>query len=109
LAEGFLGSILAGTWEAVASSGDLKGRVIWVASAFSQVEHHKALLNPVLVVFLPDILRLLADPHAKRTTLKKVRKSFHLRAIGCLKDNGALHLVAREEGLLIPGKGEKVL
>jgi hypothetical protein len=51
------------------------------------------------VVFLPDIFRLLVDPHAKHTTPKKVRESFHLRAIGCLK----------EEGLLIPGKGEKVL
>jgi hypothetical protein len=76
LAEGFLGSILAGVWEAVASSGDLKGRVIWVASAFSQVDFHRALLNPVLVVFLPDILWLLADPYAKRTTPKKMRKSF---------------------------------
>ena len=55
----------------VASSGDLKGRVIWVASAFSQVDFHRALLNPVLVVFLPDILWLLVDPHAKRTTPKK--------------------------------------
>jgi hypothetical protein len=38
-----------------------------------------------------------------------VRESFHLRAIGCLKDKGAFHLVAREEGVLIPGKGEEVL
>jgi hypothetical protein len=106
---GLLGSILACIWEAVASSGDLKGRVIWVASAFSQVDCHREFLNPVLVVFLPDILWLLADPHAKRTTLKKVMESFQLRAIGCLKDKGALHLVAREEGLLMPGKGEKVL
>jgi hypothetical protein len=44
------------------------------------------------------------DPHAKRTTPKKVRESFHLRAIGCLKDKGAFHLVAREEGLLISRK-----
>jgi hypothetical protein len=109
LVEGFLGSILAGIYEAMASSGDLKGRLIWVASAFSQVDCHRAFLNPVLAVFLPDILRLLADPHAKRTTPKKVRESFHLRAIGCLKDKGAFHLVAREEGLLIPGKLEKVL
>jgi hypothetical protein len=35
LAEGFLGSILAGVWEAVANSGNLKERVIWVASTFS--------------------------------------------------------------------------
>jgi hypothetical protein len=93
----------------VASSGDLKGRVIWVASTFSQVDCHRALLNPILAVFLPDILRLLMYPHAKRTTPKKVRESFHLRAIGCLKDKCAFHLVAREEGLLIPGEGEKVL
>jgi hypothetical protein len=93
----------------VSSGGDLKGRVIWVVLAFSQVDCHRAFLNPVLVVFFPDILQLLADPHAKRTTLTKVRESFHLRAIGCLKDKGAFHLVAREEGLLISGKGEKLL
>ena len=104
-----MGSILACIWEAVASSGDLKGRLIRVASAFSQVDCHRAFLNSVLAVFFPYILRLLADPHAKRTTPKKVRESFHLRAIGCLKDKGAFHLVAREEGLLISGKGEKVL
>jgi hypothetical protein len=94
---GLLGSILAGIWEAVASSGDLKGRVIWVASAFSQGDCHRAFLNPVLVVFLLDILQLLVDPHAKRIAPKKVRESFHLQAIGCLKDKGAFHLVAREE------------
>jgi hypothetical protein len=77
LVEDFLGSILAGIWEAVASSGDLKGRVIWVALAFSHVDCHKAFLNPVLAVFLPDILRLLADPHVNCTTPKKVRESFH--------------------------------
>jgi hypothetical protein len=104
-----LGSILAGVWEAVASSGDLERRVVWVASAFSQVDCHRALLDPILVVFLPHILWLLADSHAKRITPKKVRKSFHLRAIGCLKDKGALHLVAREEGSLILRKEEKIL
>jgi hypothetical protein len=93
----------------VVSSGDLKGRVIWVASALSQVDSHRAFLNPVLMVFLSDIIQLLTDPHAKRTTPKKVREFFHLRAIGCPKDKCAFHLVAREEGLLIPGKGEKVL
>jgi hypothetical protein len=40
----------------------------------------------------------------KRTTPKKVRESFHLRAIGYFKDKGALHLVEREEELLILGK-----
>jgi hypothetical protein len=78
LAKGFLGSILAGVWEAVASSGDLKGRVIWVASAFSQVDCHRALIDSILAVFLPYILQFLADPHVKHATLKKVRKSFHL-------------------------------
>jgi hypothetical protein len=62
----------------VASSGDLKGRVIWVALAFYQVDCHRALLDSILAVFLLDILWLLEDPHAKRTTPKKVRKSFHL-------------------------------
>jgi hypothetical protein len=73
-----LGSILAGVWEAVANRGDLKGRVIWVASTFSHVDYHGALLDSILAVFCPDILRLLVDPHAKRTTSKKVRISFHL-------------------------------
>ena len=102
-----MGSILAGIWEAVASSGDLKGRVIWVVSAFSQVDCHRAFFNPVLAVFLLDILRLLADPHAKRTTLKKVRESFHLRAVGCSNDKGAFHLVAREEGFVNIGGKER--
>jgi hypothetical protein len=93
----------------VASSGDLKGRVIWVVSAFSQVDCHRAFLNPVLVVFFPDILWLLANPHTKRASPKKVRESFHLRAIRCHNDKGAFHLVAREEGLLISRKEEKVL
>ena len=93
----------------MSGEGDLERRVVRVVSAFSQVDCHRALLNPILVVFLPDILRLLMYPHAKRTTPKKVRESFHLRAIGCLKDKGAFHLVAREEGLLISGKEEKVL
>jgi hypothetical protein len=93
----------------VASSGDLKGRVIWVILAFSQVDWHRAFLNPVLAVFFPDILQLLANPHTKRAAPKKVRESFHLRAVGCPNDKGAFHLVAREEGLLISGKEEKVL
>jgi hypothetical protein len=102
-----LGSILAGVWEVVASSGDLKGRVIWVLSAFSQVDCHKAFLNPVLAVFFLDILWLLADPHAKRVAPKKVRESFHLRAVGCPNDKGAFHLIAREEGLLISREGRE--
>jgi hypothetical protein len=109
LAEGFLGSILASVWEAVSSGGDLEGRVIWVVSAFSQVDCHRAFLNPVFVVFFPNILWLLVDPYAKRVAPKKVRESFHLRAIGCPNDKGAFHLVAREEGLLISRKEEKVL
>jgi hypothetical protein len=85
----------------VSSGGDLEGRVIWVVSAFSQVDCHRAFLNPVLAVFFLDVLWLLADPHAKRATPQKVRESFHLRAVGCHNDKGAFHLVAREEGLLI--------
>jgi hypothetical protein len=86
-----------------------KGTVIWVVSAFSQVDCHRAFFNPVLAVFFPDILRLLANPHTKRTAPKNVRESFHLRAVGCPNDKGAFHLVAREEGLLISGKEDKVL
>jgi hypothetical protein len=102
-----LGSILASVSEAVYSGSDLEGRVIWVVSAFSQVDYHRALLNSVLAVFFPDILRLLVDPHAKRATSQKVRESFHLRAVGCPNDKGAFHLVAREEGFVnIGGKKE---
>jgi hypothetical protein len=103
-----LGNILAGVWEIVSSGSDLEGRVIWVVPAFPQVDCHRAFLNPVLAIFFPDILWLLADPHAKRTAPKKVRESFHLQAVGCPNDKGAFHLVAREEGLLISGKEEKV-
>jgi hypothetical protein len=63
-----LGNILASVWEAVSSGGDLEGRVIWVVSAFSHVDCHRAFFNSILAVFLPDVLRLLADPHAKRAT-----------------------------------------
>jgi hypothetical protein len=92
---GLFGQHSGSVWEAVASSGGLERRVVWVASVFSQVECHRALLDSIFTVFLPDILWLLADSQAKRTTPTKVRKSFHLRAIVCLKDKGALHLVAR--------------
>jgi hypothetical protein len=51
-----LGSVLACVWEAVASSGGLERRVVWVASAFSQVDCHRALLDSIFAVFLPDIL-----------------------------------------------------
>jgi hypothetical protein len=81
--------------------------VIWVVSAFSQVDCHRAFLNSVLVVFFSDVLRLLVDPHAKRATLQKVKESFHLRAVGCPNDKGGFHLVAREEGFVnIGGKRE---
>jgi hypothetical protein len=63
-----LGSILASIWKAVPSGGDLEGRVIWVVSAFSQVGCHRAFLNSVRTVILPDVLQLLADPHEKRAT-----------------------------------------
>jgi hypothetical protein len=69
---------LASVWEAVSGEGDLERRVVRVASAFSQVDCHRALLSSILVVFLPDVLRLLADPHAKRTTPQEMRESFHL-------------------------------
>jgi hypothetical protein len=78
--------------------------VIWVVSAFSQVDCYRAFLNPVLTTFFLDVLQLLADPYAKRATPKEVRESFHLRAVGCPNDKGAFHLVAREEGLLISGE-----
>jgi hypothetical protein len=99
-----LGIILASIWEAVSSGGDLEGRVIWVVSAFSQLDCHRAFLNPVLAVFFPDVLRLLMDPHAKRTTPQKVRESFHLREVGRPNDKGAFHLVAREVGFVNIGE-----
>jgi hypothetical protein len=69
--------------------------VVWVASTFPEVYHHGALLYSILQVFLPNILWLLADSQAKRTTLKKVREPFYLRAIGRLKDERDLHLVVK--------------
>jgi hypothetical protein len=48
----------------VPDEGDLEGRVVWVASAFSQVNRHRALLYSIFAVFLPDIFELLTDPHA---------------------------------------------
>jgi hypothetical protein len=63
-----LGNILASVWESVSSGSDLEGRVIWVVLAFSQVDCHRAFFNSILVVFLPDVLRLLTDPHVKRAT-----------------------------------------
>jgi hypothetical protein len=53
----------------VSSEGDLERRVIWAVLAFSQVDCHITFLNSILAVFFPDILRLLADPHAKHATL----------------------------------------
>jgi hypothetical protein len=52
----------------MSSGGDLEGRMIWVVLAFSKVDCHRAFLNSVLAVFFPDVLRLLADPNAKRAT-----------------------------------------
>ena len=68
--------------EAVASGGDLERWVVWIASAFPEVDYHGALLNSIFLVLLPGILWLLADSQAKRTTSKKVREPFYLRAIG---------------------------
>jgi hypothetical protein len=62
----------------VSSEGNLERRVVWVTSAFSQVDCHRALLNSVFSVFFPDIYRLLADPHTKRATLQEMRESFLL-------------------------------
>jgi hypothetical protein len=44
------------------------GGVVWVASAFSHVDCHRALLYSIFAVFLLDIFGLLADPHAQSTT-----------------------------------------
>jgi hypothetical protein len=52
----------------VSSEGDLERRVIWVVSAFSQVDCHRAFLSSILAIFFPDVLQLLVDPHAKRAT-----------------------------------------
>jgi hypothetical protein len=51
-----LGNILASVYELVSSGGDLEGRVIWVVSAFSQVDYHRAFLSSILAVFFPDKL-----------------------------------------------------
>jgi hypothetical protein len=99
---------LASVWEAVSDEGDLKRRVVRIVSAFSKVDCHRALLSSILVVFFPDVLRLLADPHAKRATPQKVRESFHLRAVGFPNDQGAFHLVEEKKDLLISRKGEKI-
>jgi hypothetical protein len=61
------------------------------------------------MIFLLDILWLLANSQAKCTTPQKIRESFHLRAIGYPKGKGALHLVAREDELLTLGKEEKII
>jgi hypothetical protein len=99
---------LASIWEAVSSEGDLEGRVVRVASAFSQIDCHRELLSSILVVFFLDVLQLLADPHAKRATPQEMRESFHLLAVGCPSDQRAFHLVEEKKGLLISGKGEKI-
>jgi hypothetical protein len=63
-----LGNTLASVWEAVPDEGDLEGGVVWVASAFSQVDYHIAFLYSIFTVFLLDIFGLLADPHAQSAT-----------------------------------------
>jgi hypothetical protein len=62
----------------VSGEGDLERRVVRVASTFSQVDCLRAPLSSILVVFFPYILRLLADPHAKRATPQEMSESFHL-------------------------------
>jgi hypothetical protein len=72
---------------------------------FPEVDHHGAFLNSILLVLLLDILRLLANSHVKRTTLKKIREPFYIRAIGRINDKCTLHLlVKRRRVLLILGK-----
>jgi hypothetical protein len=62
--KGFSGYTLASVWEAVSGEVDLEGRVVWVVSAFSQIDCHRTLFYTIFVVFLPDIFGLLTDPHA---------------------------------------------
>jgi hypothetical protein len=62
----------------VSGEGDLERRVVRLVLVFSQVDCHRALLSSILVVFFPDVLRFLADPHAKRATPQEMRESFHL-------------------------------
>jgi hypothetical protein len=78
LSEGFSGNILASIWEAVSGESDLERRMVRVVSAFSQVNCHRALLHPILEIFLLDIFWLLADPHAKRTTSQQIWEPLHL-------------------------------
>jgi hypothetical protein len=107
LSEGFSGNIFASVWEVVYGEGDLERRVVWVTLAFSQVDCHRALLNSILAVFFPYILRLLADPHAKYATPQEMRESFLLWAVGCPNDQRAFHLVEEKKGLLISGEGRE--
>lgn len=83
--------------EAMAIGSDFEGWVVWLALTFPKVDHLGSLLYPILLVFLPDILGLLAYSKAKRPTPNKVREPFYLRTIGCHKDKYAHHLVVKEE------------
>jgi hypothetical protein len=82
--------------------------MVWIVSAFSQVDCHRAFLHSALKILLPDVFRLLADSHAKRTTSQKVWKSFHLRAVGCPNGQRVFHLEWEKKGLLISGGREKI-
>jgi hypothetical protein len=78
LSEGFSGNILASIWEAVSGESDLERRMVQVVSTFSQVDCHRAFLHSILEILLPDIFWLLADSHAKRTTLQQMWEPLHL-------------------------------
>jgi hypothetical protein len=92
LSEGCSGNILASIWEAVSGKGDLEGRMVWIVSAFSQVDCHRAFLHSALEILLPDVFRLLAESHAKGTTSQKMWEPFHLRAVGCPNGQRVFHL-----------------
>jgi hypothetical protein len=58
----------------MAIGSDFEGWVVWLALTFPKVDHLGSLLYPILLVFLPDILGLLAYSKAKRPTPNKVRE-----------------------------------
>jgi hypothetical protein len=62
LFEGFSSDALASVWEAVPDEGNLEGMVVWVVSAFCQVDRHRSLFYSIFTILLPDIFGLLADP-----------------------------------------------
>jgi hypothetical protein len=77
LSEGCSGNILASIWETISGKSDLEGRMVWIVSAFSQVDCHRAFLHSALDILRPDVFRLLADSHVKRTTSQEMWEPFH--------------------------------